>query len=134
MPQASFEEEVAPIRGDIFLDRILGWLCLVCALAVLGLAVYRLARPGDPDLYGVEPTWVQPVKVVLIVFGIVGLAGIISSRPGGFRLALWLHAFRLAALIAMYPYSGGIRFWSTEFVWNLVVIGYAWLRIRSTQK
>jgi len=134
MPQATYEDEVAPIRGDILLDRVLGWLCLVCALAVLGLAVYRLFNPGDPDLYGVEPGWVQPAKVLLIVLGIIGIAGIISSRTGGFRIALVLYLIRLAALIAMYPYSGGIRFWGTELVWNLVVIGYAWLRLRSSQK
>lgn len=128
MIEGTYEDDVQPIRGDVFLDRILGWLCLVCALPILGVAIYRLGH----TMVG-EPSWVQPAKVVFCALGIVGIAAIITSKPGAIRFAMWLYGLRLLALIAMYPWSGGPRFWGTELIWDLTVIFYCQLRLKTKQ-
>jgi hypothetical protein len=125
MPAGTYEEDVQPIRGDVFLDRILGWLCLACALPIVGVAIYRLGHvPAG------EPTWVQPAKVLIGCLGIIGIAAIITSKPAAIRFAAGLYGLRLLALVAMYPWSNGPRFWGTELVWDLTVIGYCLLRLK----
>ena len=125
MPSGTYETDAQPIRGDVFLDRVLGWLCLSCALPILGVAIYRLGHIP----FG-EPSWVQPVKVLLAGLGIVGIGAIITSKPAAIRLAMGIYGIRLFALVAMYPWSGGPRFWGTELLWNLTVIGYCLLRLK----
>lgn len=124
MPAGTYEDEVRPISGDVFLDRVLGWLCLVCGLAILGVAVYRLFH-----LPVGEPTWVQPARVLLIVLGLIGIGAIITSKPKAFPFALALHVVRLVGVFALFSFSGP-RFAITEIIWNLTVIGYCWLRMR----
>src|SRR5688572_733261 len=126
MAAGTYEDDVTPIPGNILLDRVLGGLCFICSLPILGVAIWRLSHPTPG-----EPTWVQPAKVVLAVLGTVGIGAIITSRLAFIRVALWLHVVRLLALFAMYPWSGQMRFWGTELIWNLAVIGYCYLRLRS---
>ncbi len=128
MSGGTYENEVRPIKGGVFLDRTLGWLSLVCALPVLVLAVYWQMHPA---LLPVQPGWVQPVKIFLIVLALLGICAVIASRPGAIRLALWLYLIRTLALFVMYPWSGGPRFWGTELAWNLVVIWYCWMRLKT---
>jgi hypothetical protein len=131
MPSDTYEGEVEPIRGDVFLDQILGWLAFVCTLPVLGFALYRIANPRDPAEYGIEPDWAQPLRVALIVLALIGIYGIVRSKALGFKIAIALFGLRLLGAVALYPYSGGPRFSGTEMLFDLVVIGYAWLRLRS---
>ncbi len=128
MPAGTYEDEINPIPGDVFLDRVLGWLCLVCGLAILGVAVYRLFH-----LPVGEPTWVQPARVALIGLGLVGIGAIITSKPQAFPFALALHVVRLVGVLALFAYSGP-RFAITEIIWNLTVIGYCWLRMRGVSR
>ncbi len=130
MAEGTFKE-LPLIPGYIFLDRILGWLSLACGIPILGVAIYRLANAESVQQYIVEPSWVQFARVCLIVMGLVGIATIMLSKPMGFLIALWLHAFRLVAVLALYPWSGGPRFSGTELVWNVTVIAYCWLRLKS---
>ena len=130
MPEGTYGDDLPAIRGDIFLDRILGWLCLVCGLPVLGFAIYQWMQPATESL---APSWVQPAKIVLIVLGLAGLACITTSKKGPIRVALWLHIIRTVGLFSMYPWSGGPRFLGTEFVWNVVVIWYCWMRLKTIE-
>lgn len=125
MSAGTYENDVQPIRGDVFLDRILGWLCFACALPILGVAVYRLGHvpPG-------EPSWVQPAKVVIATLGVIGIGAIITSKPAAIKLAMGIYGLRLFSLVALYPWSNGPRFWGTELIWDLTVIGYCLLRLK----
>ena len=134
MPGGTCEDEVKPIPGDVFLDRVLGWLAIVCALPVLGFAVYLLYYPPDPLKYGYQPWWTQYARVLLILLAIIGLYGCTRSTASGFKLAGYLFAVRLAGAIVLYPYSGGPRFSGTEILFDLVVIGYAFIRLRSIER
>jgi hypothetical protein len=131
MPGGTYEEEVKPIRGDVFLDRILGWLAFSCALPVLGVAVYRLLDRRPIELEFWEPAWVQPLRVLLIALAIVGIVACTRSSVRGFQIAILLFIARIAGAIALYPYSGGPRFSGTELLFDLVVIGYSFIRIKS---
>jgi hypothetical protein len=126
MPGGTYEEDAPSIRGDVFLDRVLGWLCFACGLPVLGVALFRLS-----DLPEGIPFGVQVAKVCLIVFALAGIVAITTSRKNGFRLAILLYAIRILGGIALYPWSGGARFAGTEFLWDAVVIGYCFIRLRS---
>lgn len=124
MSAGTYEEESTPIPGAIFLDRVLGWLCLSCAVPIFGVAVYRLSHiPAH------EPSWVQGARVFLIGLGLIGICAIITSKPKAIRMSLWLHVARLVGVLALFTYSGP-RFAITEIIWDLTVIGYCWLRLR----
>ncbi len=124
MSAGTYESQSPTIRGDVFLDRVLGWLCISCAIPILGVAIYKLSH-----LPAGEPTWVQPARVFLIALGILGIFAIITSKPKAFRFALILHVIRLVGVFALFAYSGP-RFSITEIIWNLTVIGYCWLRLK----
>jgi hypothetical protein len=134
MPGGTYEDEVKPIPGDVFLDRVLGWLAIVCTLPVLGFAIYLLNHPPDPLKYGIQPWWTQYLRVFLIVLALIGLFGCTRSTAQGFRVAGYLFAVRLAGAIVLIPYSGGLRFSGTEILFDLVVIGYAYARLRSLER
>lgn len=131
MPGGSYEDEVQPVPGDVLLDRVLGWLAFVCALPVLGVAVYRLLDQRPIELSQWEPVWTQPLRVFLIALAMIGIFACTRSSIRGFQLAIWLFVARLIGAGALYPYSGGPRFAATEIVFDLVVIGYAFLRLKS---
>jgi hypothetical protein len=131
MSSGTYEGEVVPIQGAKFLDRILGWLSLGCGIPILGVAIYRLTNADLSQTPSTEPSWVQMARVCLVAMGLVGIASIMTSKPMGFMIALWLHVFRLLAVFALYPWSGGPRFSGTELVWNITVIVYCWLRLKS---
>lgn len=126
MPLGTYEDHLQPVQGAELLDRVLGWLSFACALPVFGLAVYRLANPA-----AAEPSWVQPFRVVLILLALTGIFACTRSSIKGFRLALILFVARLGGAIVLYPWSGGPRFSGSEIAFDLVVIGYCLLRIRS---
>jgi hypothetical protein len=92
-------------------------------LPVLGVALFRLS-----DLPEGIPFGVQVSKVCLIVFALTGIVAITTSRRNGFRLAILLYDIRILGGIALYPWSGGARFAGTEFLWDVVVIGYCFIR------
>ncbi|MBC8064056.1 MAG: hypothetical protein H7Y17_04450 [Chlorobia bacterium] len=125
MPLGTYEDHLQPVRGDELLDRVLGWLSFACALPVFGLALYRLADPAEG-----EPTWVQPLRVALILLALIGIFACTRSSIRFFKLALILFTARLVGACVLYPWSGGPRFSGSEIAFDLVVIGYCLLRLK----
>ncbi len=125
MNSGSYEHEVTPVRGDVFLDKLFGWLSLSLALCVLGVAVYRL-------FHGVA--WLESVRIFLILLGIAVCWLATLSTPKAFRLTIALSVVRMVGAFATYPWAGGPRYFGSEIMFDIVVIVYAMLRIKSLSK
>ncbi len=123
----SYEDEVKPVRGDLFLDKLFGWLSLVLALVVLGTAIARLFKPDDLQ-------WLESVRIVLIVLGIAGCWLATLSTVKAFRTVIALYFIRTVGAFAIYPWVGGPRYFGSEILFDLVVIGYALIRIKALKK
>jgi hypothetical protein len=132
MTTGTYEDELQPIQGAKFLDRVLGWFCIACGVPILGVAINRYLHP-KPALSEAMPGWVEPARVLLVVLGLVGILAITTSKPKAFKVAMALYGFRILGLLALYPWSGGPRFSGSEFLFDVVVIGYCWLRLRQPE-
>src|SRR5436190_1517247 len=127
MTEQAMEPEISSIRGDVFVDRILGWLTICCALAVLGLSIAKLLG-HMPEGIEPGPAWLEPTRAILISIGIVGLYLCTLSAANSFRIALWLYVVRLLGLVVLWKWSLP-RFSGSEFLFDIVVISYCQLRI-----
>ncbi|MBN9500157.1 MAG: hypothetical protein BGO01_03030 [Armatimonadetes bacterium 55-13] len=124
MSAGSYEHEITPIRGDVFLDRLFGWMTFVLAFVVLGAAVVRVTQPGNI-------LWLEATRIVMILLGMIGAWLATRSTPHSFRAVLVVFAIRLIGCLALYPWSGGPRFVGSEFLFDVVVLIYAWVRIKA---
>lgn len=123
MNSGSYEGDVAPIRGDVFLDKLFGWLVFTLALVVLGAAVARLVQPG-------AVVWLESARIFLIVLSLVGFVAATRSTASAYRLVFILFLIRVVGVLALYPWAGGPRYFGNELLFDLVVLWYARLRIK----
>ena len=132
MTNQASEFELPPIRGDVFVDRILGWLCIFCCLPVLGFSISKLLG-HLPE--GVEPgpPWLEPTRTALICLGLVGLLLATRSTAKSFRGVLWLYVFRLAAVLALGKWALP-RYSGSEAAFDIVVIAYSLIRVKKLEQ
>lgn len=123
MSAGSYEDELRPIRGDVLLDKIFGWLTLTLTVVVFGTAIWRLTHGGI--------VWLESVRIFLIALAIAVCLLTTTSTEKAFRWVIYLSVIRLIGAIATYPWDGGPRYWGSEVLFDLVAIGYAKLRIRT---
>ena len=129
MTSGTYENELKPISGGVFLDKVLGWFTFICGLPILGVAINRYLH-AKPNIAEPVPTWLEPARIVLVVMGLIGILAIITSKRKGFQLAMALYALRVVGLLVLYPWTGGPRFAGSELLFDFVAIGYCWLRLR----
>lgn len=129
MNEGSYENDAITIRGDVFIDRILGWLSLLCALPVLGLSISKLMG-HLPD--GVQPdaTWIEPTRLALIVLAMLGIYIATRSTYLGFKIVAGIFAFRLVVSLALSPWTGSPRYLFSEVLFDIVVLAYSVLRMK----
>ena len=112
--------DAKPIRGDFFVDRLVGYTTLALSLVVLGAAVYRLATTGHAATEG--------VRVALILAAMAGALAIVRSSREAFAVATCLFALRLAAGLAYLPQLATDRYLSMQLFFDLAMIAYCVLR------
>ena len=117
---------IQPIRGDILLDRLFGWLSFVCALPVFGLSFAKLT--GRVTSSVPDPAWLEPVRITMTVLALVAFVLVTRSSRPLFKVCIGLFVIRTIGLLAAWPWSGGPRFAGSELLFDLVAIWYCWLR------
>lgn len=112
------------VRGDRFLDAVLGWFLASMAAILFGVVIYKafVERSVAPG--------VHLVRIALLLITMAGCLMVVKSTIIAFRICVALFGVRLAADLFQLLAAPRDRFLAMAVVFDAVMIGYAWFRIR----
>lgn len=112
------------VRGDRFLDRVLGWFLAFMAAILFGVVIYKAFVEKS-----VAPS-VHLTRIGLLLITLAGCLLVVKSTVRAFQLCATLFAIRLALDLAQYAASGNDRFLAMAAFFDAAMVGYAWIRVR----
>ena len=115
--------EAKPIRGDLFVDRLVGYTTFGLAFVVLGAAVFRLATVGHAAT--------EAVRMALILVAMIGAILISRSTRSGFTSAAAMYGLRFLVGLAYIPQMPTDRYLSMQLFFDLAMIAYCIFRRRA---
>ncbi len=113
------------IRGDVLVDRMVGWAVVVLSVLVvlLGLAIPHEGQPTSFAEAFNHYRW--------LVITVIGGAAVSRSTRTGHVIALAAFGVRLAIDTIELGIRHGDRFLSMAWTFDLVMMGFAFLRLRA---
>jgi hypothetical protein len=137
MPRQAGTFEGEPIRGDTFVDRVLGVLVVFLFGVGLATAFYRIAQASQPVPEGVykaiQPMSPggEPLRIAMIVAGMIAGAAVAWSSAASIRVALGISALRLLVDVAIFPSMPRDRFMAMQVFFDICMVAYCDMRVRA---
>ena len=110
------------LRGDYFVDRLLGWTEVVLALVSFGIVLSRF-RAGFNEANGL-------LAISFLVEAVGGLL-IVPSKEPAMRAAFWIFVFRVAAGMAYMSVIHGDKLARSVLGFPFLFAIYCWVRLRA---
>lgn len=119
------DRPVDSVRGDVFLDRVLGICVFIFALVVFGHVLYNVfAKPEDGTVMHAQ-------RVIMGLMTLVGGFAVSRTTPLAFRLAALMFSLRLMLDLFDLGRFPGNRFVAMALVFDLGMLGYCIFRMRA---